>query len=135
MAMIKALSSPTTAHLVLRIGTAFALLYPPFVAIGDPVSWASYIPQFVRALPIDTTTLLHLFGVVEVALALWLLSGWRIRIPAAITTALLVAIVGFNLSQMDILFRDLSIAAMTLALALWPEPGTKTPASQELAGG
>jgi hypothetical protein len=122
-------SNLQAVQVILRVGIAFALLYPAFVAIGDPISWASYFPPFFRALPLELTTILHAFGVLEVVLALWILSGWRIQIPAALTTLLLVAIVGFNLSQMDVLFRDLSIAAMSLALALWPEPHTKTPAS------
>lgn len=108
------------AHLSLRIGAAFALLYPPIAAVFDPVSWLGYFPHFIRALPIDSLVLLHGFGSIEVALALWILSGWRIRIPALTATLMLVAIVAFNLTQMDIVFRDLSIAAITLALAFWP---------------
>lgn len=109
------------AHIVLRIGLGFAFLYPPITAIGDPVSWMSYFPSFVRALPIDTVLLLHAFGVVEVIIALWLLSGWRIRLPAGLAAIMLVGIVVCNLNDFEVLFRDLSIAAMALALALWPE--------------
>jgi uncharacterized membrane protein YphA (DoxX/SURF4 family) len=119
------LSNPV--YFLLRVGVAFALLYPPFAALGDPVSWASYFPPFVRTLPIETTTLLNLFGVVELVLALWILSGWKIRIPALVTAVLLIAIVAFNWGQFPVLFRDLSIAAMALALALWPPPNLPEP--------
>lgn len=108
------------AHALLRIGAAFALLYPPIAAVFDPVSWLGYFPHLIRALPIDSLVLLHGFGIIEVALALWILSGWMIRVPALIATLMLVAIVAFNLAQIDIVFRDLSIAAVTLALAFWP---------------
>ena len=108
-------------QIILRVGAALALLYPPFAALSDPISWAAYFPAFIRALPVETTLLLHAFGLVEAVLAVWLLSGWRIRIPAALATVLLVAIVVFNPAQFEILFRDLSIAAITLALALWPQ--------------
>jgi uncharacterized membrane protein YphA (DoxX/SURF4 family) len=118
--MIKKLNNLSTIHIILRIGIAFALLYPPFAALGDPISWASYFPPFFHSLPIDLIFLLHAFGVLEVVLALWILSGWRIRVPAALTTMLLLAIIMLNLNQFDVLFRDLSIAAMTLALTLWP---------------
>lgn len=114
--------SERAAHLLLRLGLAFSLLYPPYAAIGDPVSWAAYFPSFVRALPIDTVILLHLFGVVEVVLAAWLLSGWKIRIPALGAAALLLAIVVVNISQLDVLFRDVSLAAAALALVFWPMP-------------
>jgi uncharacterized membrane protein YphA (DoxX/SURF4 family) len=118
-----------SAHLALRIGLAFSFLYPPIAALYDPISWASYFPTLLRALPIDTVVLLHLFGVLEVVLALWILSGWRIRIPSLIACALLLGIVGVNLNQLDVLFRDLSIAATALALALWPGPHKAAPAN------
>ncbi|HET9641562.1 MAG TPA: hypothetical protein VFP46_01785 [Candidatus Paceibacterota bacterium] len=114
------MSSARAAHIALRLGAAFAFLYPPYAAIGDPVSWLAYFPRFMLALPIDKLVLLHGFGIVEVVLALWLLSGWKIRFPAICATAILFAIVAFNASQMDVLFRDLSVALMTLALALSP---------------
>ena len=113
--------SERLAHWVLRIGAAFAFLYPPVAAVFDPVSWFGYFPHFIRALPIDSLVLLHSFGIIEVVLALWMLSGWRIRIPALLMTVMLLVIVAFNLAQIDIVFRDLSIVALTLALALWPK--------------
>lgn len=115
------------AHLILRIGLAFAFLYPPYAALSDPISWQAYFPAFVHAIPIEPLTLLHAFGVVEVALALWLLSGWRIRVPAALAGVMLVGIVAFNGPQLDVLFRDLSIAAMAIALVLWPTPTSDNP--------
>lgn len=117
------------AHLVLRVGAAFAFLYPPVRAIYDPVSWLGYFPHTVRALPIDSLVLLHGFGAIEVILALWLLSGRRIKIPAVIMTFMLLAIVVLNIPEMDIVFRDISIALMTLALACWPEPLAVVPSS------
>lgn len=117
------------AHWVLRIGAAFAFFYPPVAAVFDPVSWLGYFPHFIRVLPIDSFFLLHGFGTLEIVLALWVLSGWRIRIPALLMTAMLLAIVAFNLAQMDIVFRDLSIAALTLALVLWPKVAL-SPAAQ-----
>ncbi len=117
--------SERTAHLLLRVGVAFAFLYPPFAAIADPVSWISYFPDFVRAIPIDSLLLLHGFGAIEVLLALWVLSGWKIRIPATIMTVMLLGIVVFNWASIDVLFRDISLVTMTLALALWPQPRTR----------
>ncbi len=109
-------------HGLLRLGVAFAFVYPPLAAIGDPVSWASYFPPFVASLPINTLVLLHTFGVVEVLLALWILSGVRIRIPSIVATIILLAIISVNLSSFEILFRDLSIALATLSLAFLPSP-------------
>jgi uncharacterized membrane protein YphA (DoxX/SURF4 family) len=114
------MSKEEIAHLALRLSVAFSFLYPPFAALRDPDSWIGYFPNFVRALPINTTLLLHAFGVVEVVIALWLISGWRVRYPALLAGLMLVAIVAFNLNQFDVLFRDLTIAGAALALALWP---------------
>ncbi|OGG64439.1 hypothetical protein A3J11_00655 [Candidatus Kaiserbacteria bacterium RIFCSPLOWO2_02_FULL_55_12] len=119
-------SSERLVHLLLRIGAAFAFMYPPLRALVDPITWLGYIPSIVRTLPaqlgfpLDPLVLLHAFGVIEVALALWMLFGRNARIPAALMTFILLAIVAFNFADMDILFRDLSIAAMTLALVFWP---------------
>lgn len=106
---------------MLRIGVAFAFLYPALRAIFDPVSWLSYFPNFIRDVPIDSLILLHGFGAVEVAIALWLLSGWKILTPALLAALMLVGIVAFNTADMDVVFRDLSIAIMAFALVLWPK--------------
>jgi len=123
------MSREQQVHVVLRIGTAFAFLYPPIRALNDPISWISYFPQVIRSLPFDSLVLLHGFGIIEIVLALWILSGWRIRVPAVLATGMLLAIVMFNVADFDVLFRDLSLAALTLALALWPN--VTLPSTQE----
>lgn len=107
-----------TAQLILRIGVAFAFLYPPLHALGNPDSWIGYFPPFLLSLGIRDTVLLHGFGVAEVILALWIWSGWKMFWPSVAAAALLVAIVALNLSQFEILFRDLAIACAAAALAV-----------------
>jgi len=112
-----------TAYLLLRVGAAFAFLYPPFSALtGDPYTWFGYFPPFVQGYLPDLV-LLHAFGAVEIIIGLWILSGYKIFIPAMLATAMLLGIVAFNLSQFDVLFRDVTIACLTFALALmhWPK--------------
>lgn len=111
-----------TAYTLLRVGAALAFLYPPLSALfGDPYSWFGYFPAFLTGYVPDLV-MLHAFGVVEIVIGLWILSGYKIALPSAVATAMLLAIVAFNLSQFDVLFRDLSIACLTLSLALmqWP---------------
>lgn len=116
------------AFAALRAGAAFAFLYPAVSAVFDPVSWLGYFPHVVRALPaqigfpVDPLILLHGFGALEVILAFWILFGKNIRIPAVVATLMLLAIVAFNWTDMDVVFRDISISLMTGALALLPEP-------------
>lgn len=105
------------AILALRIGVAFAFLYPAFNAYIDPNAWIGYFPSFVKGYVPDLS-LLHTFGTVEIVIAVWILSGWRIFLPSAAATAMLLGIVVFNSAEFQILFRDLSIAAMSFALAM-----------------
>lgn len=109
------------SRLLLRIGLAFAFLYPPIDAIFEPYSWEGYFPAFLRHLPIDPLLLLHGFGVIEVVIAAWILYGKHLRIPATLAGLMLVAIVAFNSADFPVLFRDLAIAMMAFALAAWPE--------------
>lgn len=110
------------AHFALRAGAAFAFAYPAINAWGDPDSWLGYFPPFVfsitGALGLPDTATLHLFGALELLLAAWFLWGKHLFWPSALATAMLLAIVGFNLTQMQVLFRDISIAALTFALAI-----------------
>jgi uncharacterized membrane protein YphA (DoxX/SURF4 family) len=116
------MSPEQRAHWLLRIGVGFAFIYPAYNAYFEPYSWLGYVPSFARGF-VDDLLLLHAFGALEIALALWILSGWRIRYPAFAAAAILVVIVVLNPHEFPILFRDLSIAAAALALAFWsPHP-------------
>jgi uncharacterized membrane protein YphA (DoxX/SURF4 family) len=116
------------ANLILRVGVAFAFLYPPLDAIKNPDSWIGYFPNFITdgatMLHVPELLVLHGFGVIEVIIALWILSGWNIRIPALVAAVMLIAIVAFNAEQFPVLFRDLAIAAVALSLACAPKPIT-----------
>jgi uncharacterized membrane protein YphA (DoxX/SURF4 family) len=114
-----------TADLLLRLSVALAFLFPPVNALIDPYSWVGYFPSFIRDLGPELV-LLHIFGVIEVVIGLWILSGRRIFIPSVAATALLVLIVVTNLGDFQVLFRDLSIAGAALALAVMNRPRVKT---------
>lgn len=105
------------AFLILRIGVAFAFLYPPISALSAPESWIGYFPSFLFGYVSDEI-LLHTFGVVEAVIALWILSGKYIFWPSVAACAMLVGIVAFNMPNFEVVFRDLSIAASAAALAL-----------------
>lgn len=109
--------------LFLRLGLAFSFLYAAIAAFFDPLSWIGFFPSFAHAIIPNDTLLLSMFGLIETALALWLLSGKRILLPSIAAFLLLVGIVVFNGNSMDILFRDVSLAFMALALAALSHDG------------
>ncbi|MDE2078921.1 MAG: hypothetical protein KGI73_00890 [Patescibacteria group bacterium] len=104
-------------NLLLRLAVAFVFLYPPISAYLAPYDWIGYFPHFVRGFVPDTV-LLGAWGLLEIAVALWILSGKRIFIPSALAALLLVSIVLFNLPQFEVVFRDLALALVAAYLAL-----------------
>jgi hypothetical protein len=110
------------ANFMLRAGVAFAFLYPPVNALFDPYSWLGYLPHFARAIAhtggVPDVILLHSFGALEVIIALWILSNKKIFLPSLAATGILLAIVALNLQDFQVVFRDLSIAAASLSLAV-----------------
>ena len=120
------------ARVVLRLGVAFAFLYPPINAFSNPYDWIGYFPSFMHGLVPDLV-LLHTFGVVEIIIALWILWGRNIFWPAALATVMLVAIVAFNVSNFVVVYRDLSIAAASLSLALMNIPAFFVPQRPTIA--
>ena len=74
------------------------------------------MPTFITAL-MPLRLFLPLFDSVEIGLALWLLSGKRIRSAAFLSAALLIAITVPNLADFPIIFRNIAIIAAAFALA------------------
>ena len=105
-------------ELLLRVAVAFSFLYPPLSALGDPYSWIGYFPSVVLSLAgTHGMLLLHVFGIVEILIALWVLFGKNIFVPSLIAGIALMAIVLLNGPQFLVLFRDVSIALAAFALA------------------
>lgn len=106
---------------LLRVAVAGSFIYPPIAALFYPYSWIGFFPAFVTALVTPhEMLLLHVFGVFEILLALTLLTLRDVRVPALIASGMLVAIVAFNVPQIDVVFRDLSIALAAAALVRRP---------------
>lgn len=110
-----------SVDIFLRLGVAFAFLFPAINAVFDPYSWIGYFPGFVRDI-VPGLGVLHFFGIIEVVLGLWILSGRKVFVPSVIAAVMLIVIVVMNLNDFQVLFRDVSIALMALALAVMHRP-------------
>lgn len=106
------------SYYLLKIAVAFPFIYAGIAGFVEPLSWIGYFPQFIQTI-IPGTILIVLWGVVEIGIALWILVGKNIKIPATLATLMLLGVVIFNLSQFSILFRDVSIALISAILVLW----------------
>lgn len=106
--------------LLLKLGVTFAFIYPAIAAYLAPLNWIGYFPPFLLDVfgEENHEILLHLFGISEILIALWILIGKRIFIPSILASLYLLAIVLLNLAQLDVIFRDISILLMAVALAL-----------------
>lgn len=104
-------------NLLLRLAISFAFLYPAYGFFSAPNDWLGYIPIFVRDIGLPQNALLLLLAGFHLAIALWILSGWRIFTPSLAAAIFLGSVVYFNWNQLDILFRDISLALAALALA------------------
>ena len=105
-------------HIILRVGVAFAFIYPAVAAFLDPLSWLGFFPVAIRDVFGSETVLLSLSGLFQMGIALWILAGRNIFIPSVIASIYLFLIVMFNLELLNIVFRDIPILLMAIALAL-----------------
>lgn len=106
--------------LCLRAGLAFVFIYAAVASYVSPDNWVGYLPSFMTE-HVRATTLLDAFGVLQVVLAAWLLSGVYIKYAGLITAAFLAGIIVSSPSQFLITFRDVGLVFMALALAFLPE--------------
>ena len=100
---------------LLRIGIAIAFLYAAIAAFLEPSSWVGFLPAWIDGI-VPRGTLLSIFSIYEILLALWLLTGKMPFRAAAVSSATMFAIIVFNIGSLDILFRDVPILFAALAL-------------------
>ena len=108
------------AQLLLRLGLAAVFLYAAVSSFLSPNDWIGYLPQFVRDI-LPARALLMVFSVVEVILAVWLLSGVYVRLAGLVAALMLLGIIVSNVSLLPISFRDLGLMFAALALVLMKE--------------
>jgi len=101
---------------LLRIGLVLVFLYAAIAAILDPFSWIGFFPQWLRGI-LPTDFLLAAFSVYQSFLGLWLISRFKTFYAAIFSVGTVFAIIFFNIGDLDVVFRDVAILFMALALA------------------
>lgn len=104
------------AILLLKLGVAFAFIYPALSAFIDPSQWIGYVPMWVDQI-IPREIFLPIFSTIEIVVALGVLF-WNNPIPSIVAGMMLISVVIFNRNEFSVVFRDLSIATMAFGLAL-----------------
>lgn len=110
-----------TARLLLRLGLAFVFLYAAGEVYFNPEGFWRFIPDFVQDI-LPKGPFLTVFGLFEIGLAVWLLSGWRGHLSAGLAAIVMLMIIICNPDLFSILFRNVAIGCAALALAVleWP---------------
>jgi len=98
--------------LILRVGLAFVFIYVGIASFINPQNWIGFLPDIGTR-----ETLLVVFSIYELILGIWLLSNRKIFYASILSVVTLSAIIIFNLGAFDIVFRDIAILAMAIALA------------------
>ncbi len=107
----------------LRLSIASVFLYAAVDSIMHPDFWVGYFPPFVTTiLPLNTA--LILFSLFQAGLSIWILTGWKNFWSALLAAITLLGIIGANINDLNILFRDFAIffAAVALACATYNKP-------------
>ena len=101
----------------LRSGIAIVFIYAAISAFLNPLAWAGYVPSFVQSI-IPVNIFLHMHSIGNIIIGLWLLSGRKTFYASIVSSLALFFIVIFNITSLDIIFRDIAILFASIALAI-----------------
>ena len=101
----------------LRSGLAIVFFYAGIASLLAPENWVGFIPGFIRNI-FPAPILLVLFSVYEISLGAWLLSNKKIFYASILSASTMLIIIIANMSLLDIVFRDIAILFMAIALAI-----------------
>lgn len=109
------LKNPNAARWLLQIGLAAVFLYAAISQLQKPNDWTAYVPNFLVS-SISLLTVVKIVAIYELILAAWLLSGKYLKLAGLLSALTLGGIIGFNLNQLIVTFRDIGLLFMALAL-------------------
>ena len=101
--------------LLLRSGLAIVFIYAAVSSFLQPLNWIGYIPNFVELI-ISKELFLIIFSVYEIVLGMVLLANYKTFLVSIFSSVTLLLITFGNIFVLDIVFRDIAILFMSLAL-------------------
>jgi len=100
---------------LLRSGLAIAFFYAGISSFLNPTNWIGFVPNFVNLI-IPKEIFLIIFSTYQILLGIGLLSDYKTFALSILSSATLFLILFGNILNLDILFRDVAILFMALAL-------------------
>jgi hypothetical protein len=105
----------------LQIGLASVFLYASYAGITRPNDWVGYLPKYHPF--ISSYDLLKIFDFLEIIVAFWLLTGFKLFFASLTSTFMLIGITLANLNIFDVTFRDVGLLFSSLSLAFLSKNG------------
>ena len=105
------------ASFFLRSGLAIVFFYAGIASFLAPENWIGFIPNFIIDF-FPVSVFLILFSIYEIFLGVWLLSNKKIFYASVLSASTMLIIVITNILLFDIVFRDIAILFMAIALAV-----------------
>ena len=104
------------AILFLRIRITFSFFYVAVSIFLNPSSWMGFVPRFAEII-LPASKLVYGHAILDGFLGIWLLTNRKIFYASVLSAANLFFITVLNLGAMEIVFRDVAIFFMAIALA------------------
>jgi uncharacterized membrane protein YphA (DoxX/SURF4 family) len=105
------------SSLLLRIALAFVFGYAAVRAFMNPNDWVGFVPNWVEHFGFARERALEAASLLEIGLALGLLSNFKTKFLALISFLMLAGITVFSgFGVLDITFRDVGLLLAALAL-------------------
>ncbi|MES2876496.1 MAG: hypothetical protein V4678_03440 [Patescibacteria group bacterium] len=109
------LHNPALASISIRVSLAIVFAYAAIGAFIQPNAWIGFVPEFTNNF-IDPKLALDIISVLQLVLAVWLVTGVYVKFAAAAAIALLAGVLITDFETILITFRDIGLIGAALAL-------------------
>ena len=107
-----------TVSLLLRIGLFVVFVYAGISALMNPSNWIWFVPQWIDIF-ISRDIFLMIHGITDLIIGLWVVSNFKPFYSGLIASLSLIGIILGNVTQLDIIFRDIGILFASLAFMVF----------------